>query len=121
MRELDIGTKRFTEVVVADKPGEGGACHKYFLGRAERKTGVPVGEFGFVRFQTGPIKERGINGCHNEDLLAIVIDRLQHFQAGVFNCKENALALDRVQSALHWLDCRTFDRGERGVKGTNQL
>ena len=46
-----------------------------------------------VLFQDGPVAEVGVNGCHNEDLIAIVIDRLQHFQRGDFACRENALAL----------------------------
>ena len=121
MRELDIGTKRFTEVVVADKPGEGGACHEYYICRSDKRNDTLVGEFGHVQFQKGPIKENGVNGCHNEDLLAIVIDRLQHFQAGAFKCRENALALTRLEGCMHWLNHRTMERVKRGVEGTNQL
>jgi hypothetical protein len=29
MRELNIGTKRFTKILVLDEPGQGGACHSY--------------------------------------------------------------------------------------------
>ena len=32
-----------------------------------------------ICFQNGPIKENGVNGCQNEDLIAVVIDRLQQF------------------------------------------
>lgn len=119
MRELDIGTKRFTKVLVGDDPGQGGACHEYYICRVDGRDDVPAGQYGTVYFQEGPIKEFGVNGCHQEDLLAIVIDRLIHFQAGKFKCRENALALTNIQEALHWLNHRTADRETRGVEGKN--
>lgn len=120
MRKLDIGTNRFTEVNVKDEPGEGGASHEYYISRADGRDDLPAGEFGFVKFQKGPVKENGVNGCHQEDLIAIVIDRLRSFQAGPFSCRENALALTKLEEALHWLNARTQDRIAQGVEGTNQ-
>jgi len=52
-----------------------------------------------------------------EDLLNIVVDRLESFQSGDFACRENALALTKVQEALHWLNHRTADRIDRDVEG----
>jgi len=107
-------------IQVTDEPGEGGACHEYYMGRVtDPNTGSPVGEFGAVHFQNGPVKEKGVNGCQNEDLLLIVVDRLQDFQKGKFACRENALALTKIQEALHWLEARTKERTERGVEGTS--
>jgi hypothetical protein len=80
----------------------------------------PAQNLGEVRFQNGPIKENGINGVTQEVLLAIVIDRLRSFQAGEFVCRENAVALTLVETALMWLHKRTHDRMRRGVEGTNQ-
>jgi hypothetical protein len=48
------------------------------------------------------------------------IDRLQSFQSGDFACRENALALTKLEEALHWLDHRTKDRQRRGVEGTSK-
>jgi hypothetical protein len=67
------------------------------------------------------VKEFGVNGCHQEDLLAIVIDRLRSFQAGPFACRENALALTKIEEAMHWLNHRTSERKNRGVEGTNAI
>ena len=89
------------------------------MSRADAKDDSPAGEFGHVQFQNGPVKEFGVNGCHQEDLLAIVIDRLQSFQAGEFSCRENALALTKLEEAMHWLNHRTNARIARGVEGTN--
>jgi hypothetical protein len=114
MRELNIGTKRYTKVVVLDEPGQGNACHVYNINALN---GSPLGN---VAFQDGPIKEVGVNGVHNEDLIAIVIDRLQGFQSGKFSCRENALALTKLEEAMHWLNHRTNRRIEAGVEGTHQ-
>lgn len=119
MRRLEIGQHRFTEVHVGDEPGEGGACYKYYISRADDPPKTVAGEFGHVHFQKGPVKENGVNGCFQEDLIAIVIDRLQCFQSGDFACRENALALTKLEEALHWLNHRTNDRQARGVEGTN--
>jgi len=123
MRKLNIGTNRFTEVYVGDEPDEGGACHEYNICRAESLDDTEViatNEFGFVKFQKGPVKEVGVNGCYQEDLIAIVIDRLQGFQAGEFACSENEQALISLKKALSWLNARTRARAAQGVEGTNQ-
>ena len=116
MRELNSG--RFTKTLVMDEPGEGNASHEYIIVPVEEPDG-PV-EYSRVKFQKGPVKENGINGCHQEDLLTIVIDRLESFQEGEFRCRENALAITKIQEALHWLNHRTEDRQKRGVEGTSQ-
>lgn len=108
-----------SRIAVMDEPGEGGACHRYYIGRNVGQENEPEGEFGHAHFQDGPVGEKGVNGCHQEDLLAIVIDRLQSFQSGPFKCRENAIALTKCQEALHWLEHRTNDRTDRGVEGKN--
>ena len=90
-----------------DLPGQGNACHEYEI--------IPTNQK--VSFQNGPIQENGVNGCQNEDLLEIVADRLNGFQSGDFSCRENAIALTHIQTALLWLYKRTSDRVSRGVEG----
>ncbi len=117
MRTLEIGTRKYTEVMVCDDPGQGNANHHYEI--------VPVGEtdrtapFCLIKFQDGPIKEFGVNGVMNEDLIAIVIDRMRGFQSGDFACRDNAIALTKLEEALMWLRNRTNEREARGVEGTN--
>jgi hypothetical protein len=65
------------------------------------------------------VQEAGVNGISNEALLAIVEDRLLGFQAGPYSCRENAVALTKVQEAMMWLQKRTLDRVKRGVEGTH--
>ena len=73
-----------------------------------------------IHFQNGPIQEAGVNGISNEALLAIAEDRLLGFQSGQFACRENAVALTKLQECMMWLQKRTRDRMTRGVEGTNQ-
>ncbi len=120
MREITIGTQRYTKVICLDEPRAGGACHKYAV--FDVANTAPWHDknqsFASVSFQNGAIKESGVNGCHNEDLLAIVFDRLRGFQSGKFACEENAEAMFHLGKALEWLNLRTQKRIERGVEGT---
>src|SRR5262245_44367841 len=79
---------------VVDEPGAGGANHYYMVRgfdvRKNPSAGVDLkdvpGEYLglMVLFQNGPIAEHGVNGVTQEALLAIVIDRLECFQAGPY-------------------------------------
>jgi len=100
-------------ITVADEPGAGGANHKYVIGGYD---GAPV-----IDFQNGSINEAGVNGVTHEALLAIVADRMRSFQSGPYSCRENALALTKVEEALQWMHKRTLDRMRRSVEGTSQL
>ena len=74
-----------------------------------------------IDFQEGPIKESGINGVANEDLIAMVIRRLEGFQSSEFRCRENAVAITKLEESLMWLRKRTQDREARGVEGTHTV
>lgn len=82
------------------------------------KTGYPLAQ---VHFQQGPIKENGVNGVANEDLLLMVLTRLQQFQASPFACRENAIAITKLEEAAMWLRKRTLDREARNVEGTSTI
>jgi hypothetical protein len=104
-------------IEVVDEPGAGGANHEYVV------TLPPVdgaAKAFHISFQNGPINENGVNGLTQEVLLAIVADRLRSFQAGPYSCRENALALTKIEEAQHWLHSRTLARMQRGVEGTHQ-
>ncbi|MCE5185060.1 MAG: hypothetical protein LLF76_02920 [Planctomycetaceae bacterium] len=100
------------EVACLDEPGPGGACHHYTI----RDEHCNVSQD--LYFQYGPVSQ-GVDGIQNEDLLAVLIDRLEGFQSGSHACQENHNALLACKSALSWLDKRTADRRARGIEGTN--
>jgi hypothetical protein len=107
-------------ICVMDGPGQGGACHDYRIvwKWCESMEDSTIGAVE-VKFQNGPIGEAGPNGISNEALLAIVEDRLLGFQSGQYACRENAVALTKIQEAMMWLQKRTRDRMARGVEGTS--
>jgi len=89
-----------------------------------KQVGVPNGEpyeeaIQIVNFQEGPIKENGVNGVANEDLIAMVICRIDHFQQSEFACYENDMAIAKLEESLLWLRKRTMGREKRGVEGTH--
>ena len=122
------GLNEVLEITVRDKPGAGNACHRYDItGFDTAKNPSASDRDGYkasfsrcvVLFQNGPISEAGVNGISGEALLAIVIDRLKSFQSGPYACRENALALTKLEEAMHWLLHRTRERVARGVEGTS--
>lgn len=116
MRRVEIGSKKYTRVVAIDER-EFNANYNYVV---ETVT-IPTNILAQVSFQKGPIKEAGVNGAMNEDLIAMVIDRLQSFQESDFKCRENAVAITKLEEALMWLRKRTQDREDRGVEGTHKV
>ena len=74
-----------------------------------------------IDFQEGPIKECGVNGVCNEDLINMVIARLEAFQETEFKCRENSIAITKLEEALLWLRKRTMAREQRGVVGTHEV
>lgn len=121
-RMLNIGTQNYTTVLATDEL-DFNANHEYIVVAASVE-GEEIGldnPYAKVKFQKGPVKENGVNGCHNEDLIAIVIDRLEHLNQGQFACRENSIAITKLEEALLWLNKRTQDRVKRGVEGTHQV
>ena len=58
------------------------------------------------------------NGTTNEDVLRVLIDRMNFLQEKV-PCRENALVITKLEESLMWLDKRTSDRIARKVEGQN--
>lgn len=73
-----------------------------------------------IKFQEGPVREVGVNGCQMEDVIDVLVDRLQGFQDGQFACRENALAVTKLEEARMWLNERTRRRTQQGVEGYNK-
>jgi hypothetical protein len=114
-RTVNIGTKKYTVVQSVDMK-EFNANHLFQVLKTDDGEVLQA-----VKFQKGAIKEHGVNGVMNEDLIAMVIDRLQSFQESDYKCRENAVAITKLEEALMWLRKRTQDREDRGVEGTHKL
>lgn len=105
-----------TSVAALDErdPNAGGASHTYGI-----QYGGPDAVC-MIQFQHGP---RGVEGStagvFDDDLLAIVEDRMAAFQAGPFACPENAAALAAIRDARQALGLRVARRISKGVLGVN--
>ena len=98
-------------------PASGNMSHEYSV--SWDQGGGYIASAG-IKFQHGPIAEAGVNGLTNEVLLSIVRDRLEGAQEGPFRCRENALAITKIEEAELWLAKRTLDRMTRGVEGQSK-
>ena len=128
----DVAGNGLTKMVHLDEQGPGGAHHQYIVLKSKDIEKVVFGGRLFddddivalacVNFQKGPLKEvGGVNGCTEIDLLNIIKDRLESFQAGDYACDENEQALRCLNECIDWQNKRTADREKRGVEGTNNL
>lgn len=86
--------------------------------------GTTLGVGISISWQNGPLgrgmERQDPNGAFVEGVIAAAVGRLEHYQESKFKCRENALAITKLQEALHWLDHRTADREAREVEGTHQ-
>ena len=58
-------------------------------------------------------------GTTNEAVIEVLIHRIK-FLNEKMACRENSLAITKLEEALHWLNARTAERKARGVEGTHQ-
>ena len=119
MKELkrDLLTNKYTRVFCEDESEQKYNAPHYFVVKKADNDEILCD----IHFQEGAIKECGVNGVCNEDLINMVIERLECFQNSEFKCRENALAITKLEEALLWLRKRTMAREQRGVEGTHTV
>lgn len=112
-----VPTNSPTSVAALDEkdPNAGGAHHLYGI-----QFGGPD-DVCRIQFQHGPRGVEGsVPGIFTDDLLAIVQQQLEDFQAGPLACRENADALDAIKEAREALSLRVARRISKGVLGLNK-
>ncbi len=75
-------------------------------------------EFLRIQFQQGLPHEVGINGVRIEDVLDVLIAKLNHYQEGPLACRENEEALSGLVSARDAMVRRRQRRMMQGVFNT---
>lgn len=90
--------------------------NQYLLDNFNPTEELPRQNIIFYEMREG---ERTSNGTTIEDLLEVSIDRL-NFLNSKFGCRENSIAITKMQEALMWLNERTRERTERGVEGKHE-
>ena len=68
------------------------------------------------QFQHDSVQENGVNGIQNEDVIQLLVLRLRDLNKK-FPCRENSLAITKLEEALFWLQHRTALRVTQGVEG----
>ena len=72
------------------------------------------------RIQDGPVKENGLNGCQLDTMIEAAKIMLEGLNVK-FPCRENSMAITKLDECLMWLDKRTKDREARNVEGESKL
>jgi hypothetical protein len=108
-------------VEAVDDPDVDGANHEYRI-RVQKLAETSeqqdeVISITNVKFQKGGLADVGVNGLTDQALLAIVLDRMRGFQSGPYSCRDNAIAITKMEEALMWMGRRYADRATRGVEG----
>lgn len=73
-----------------------------------------------VQWQNGPMASpEDQNGAFVIDVIQIAIDRLHFYNESKFRCRENSLAVTKLEEAIHWLDSRRTRRAVEGTLGSH--
>ena len=92
-------------------------CHTYELDNFDPQPGEAGQQLiHFYRMDPDGTKT---NGTTNEEVIRCLLHRLNVLNDGKFFCRENSLAITRLEEALLWLERRTANRVARGVEGTH--
>ena len=78
-----------------------------------------------IDWQNGPLGRppKPATGAFVEDVIEAARQRLEFYQTasdGRFKCRENALAITKLEESLHWLHARREERELRGVQGLHE-
>lgn len=106
-------------ILVAQDEDYGGAHCYSFINSKGHQNGKP--EYDFNGMQTIQFVQKNIDGSmtpgvQSEQLLIALIDRHKKLN-DKFPSREGALAITKMEEALHWLEARVKERVSRGVMG----
>ncbi len=97
------------------------AGHKYELRNFEQDLAELNQQLQFIhkekQYADAPNMVTISDGTTNEEVLAVLIDRMNYLQAKA-PCRENAIVITKLEECLMWLNKRTEDRKARNVEGT---
>ena len=71
-----------------------------------------------INWQDGIIGDGVQTGAFIEDVLEAARQRLLFFNGTKFRCRENSVAITKIEEALQWLDWRTRQRVIQDVENT---
>lgn len=106
IKKVSIGEGLHTSVLSLSNPLKDGMKRMYTVVRSGSDMLVPKNHgdsFAMVTFQDGLVADRGVNGCQDDDLLIMVLDRIRDYRTSEYNCLELGEAERAIETALLWL------------------
>ncbi len=89
-------------------------CHNYHLDMF-----VDPVKKASLRFYEMRADGTKIDGVTNEEVISVLVDRLRKLNSR-FPCRQNSIAIRKLEEALMWLEDRTKNRESRGVEGQHK-
>lgn len=89
-------------------------------------TGGSVRGIGLeINWQDGPLGRpaKKATGAFVDDVIEAARQRLEFYQkasGGKLACRENSIAITKLEECLHWLYARRMSREDRGVQGLHK-
>jgi hypothetical protein len=71
-----------------------------------------------IRWQDGIVGDNDQSGAFVEDVLEAARQRLLFFNSTRFRCRENSIAITKIEETLQWLDWRTRQRLLQDMENT---
>lgn len=91
---------------------------EFYTDKNDNPTGGKSWGVGYeINWQNGIVKG-GKNGAFLEEVIEDCISRLEFFNESKFRCRENSLAITKLEEALQWLNYRTTKRTKQGVENS---
>jgi len=73
-----------------------------------------------IQWQNGPMATPDDqNGAFVIDVIQIAIDRIKFYNESKFRCRENSLAITKLEESIHWLESRRTRRRDEGILGSH--
>jgi hypothetical protein len=113
---LNDFTRKCTITASDHSVNRGGGRHHYHVKSEDERGSYETN----IDFQHGALTTIGFNGLFSVAHLAILIDHLKSFQEGEFKTREGAIAITKLEEAMHWLCARADERASRGVLGAHK-
>ena len=117
-KETEKGPVAGQAVVIAPEGLQ--AMKKLAEGLAAKAEGIFTPPFIQIKWQEGVVKNGVANGAMIEDIIDLLISRLEGFNAGPLSCRENAKSIAYLIQAKQWQLERSLRRRAQGVEGTSK-
>lgn len=79
---------------------------------------TPTKEMCTIQFQNGLVENNIWNGVRVEDVIDILIQKLEHDNQGIYKCEHNDIAISSLKGAKYAIEQRQEARKRKGILNT---